>query len=81
MYTVNNTNFFDFGVDSGDAQLEEGLFKIFIFFQPIFFFGRPQESLFVSQLPILSPTFMMLTAALLVKMCVYCQRYKLQYSD
>ena len=81
MYTVNNTNFFDFGVGSGDAQLGEVDIPIFALLPPILFFGRPQHTLHVSQLCILSPTFMMLTAALFIKICVYCQRNKLQYND
>ena len=78
MYTVNNTNFFDFGVGSGDTQFGEGGIPILALLAPILFFGRPQHFLHVSQLCILSPSFMMLTAALFIKMCVYCQRYKLQ---
>ena len=81
MYTVNNTNFFDFGVEAGDAQFGEGGIPILVLPAPLLFFGRPQNFLNVSQLCILSPTFMMLTAALFIKMFVYCQRYKLQYND
>ena len=57
MYTVNNTNFFDFGVIVGDAQLEQsdngGSSPIYLS-TPIQFFGTTQDTLFVSQLCILS---------------------------
>ena len=56
MYTVNNTNFFDFGVDAGDAQLmvEEARTSGFSqLLTPIQFFERYQYQLFVSQLCIL----------------------------
>ena len=50
MYTVNNTNFFDFGVDAGDAQLD--VWDKFIRLStPIQFFETPQSELFVSHLP------------------------------
>ena len=56
MYTVNYTNFFDFGVDAGDDQLERLVASLDL---PIAirFFERPQNFLSVSQLCILSPAF------------------------
>ena len=57
MYTVNYTNFFDFGVDVGDAQLEiflDGSSPSINLSTPIQFFGRSQHTLFVSQLLILT---------------------------
>ena len=56
MYTVNYTNFFDFGVDAGDAQLE-GFFASLNLSTTIRFFERQEYSLSVSQLCILSPVF------------------------
>ena len=55
MYTVNNTNFFDFGVDAGDAQLMvDGISIGFLqLLTPIQLFERFQRTLFVSQLCIL----------------------------
>ena len=57
MYTVNNTNFFDFGVDAGDTQLMvDGISIRFLqLLRPIQLFERFQRTLFVSQLCILSP--------------------------
>ena len=56
MYTVNNTNFFDYGLDAGDAQLDVRVgFTLFPLSTPIRFFGTPQSELFVSHLCILSP--------------------------
>ena len=57
MYTVNYTNFFDFGVDVGDTQLnriDDGSSPPINLSTPIQFFGRTQYTLFVSQLYILS---------------------------
>ena len=55
MYTVNYTNFFEFGVDAGDAQVSDdgGLPPINLSI-PIQFFGRTQHTLYVSLLCILS---------------------------
>ena len=53
MYIVNNTKFFDFGVDAGDVRVRFALFQLST---PIQFFGRPQSRLFVSHLFTLSPT-------------------------
>ena len=51
MYTVNNTNFFDYGVDAGDAQLDvRAERRLFLLSTPIQFFGTPQSRLFVSHL-------------------------------
>ena len=51
MYTVNNTNFFDYGVDAGDAQLDvRAERRPFLLSTPIQFFGTPQSRLFVSHL-------------------------------
>ena len=53
MYTVNYTNFFDFGVDMGDDQLnriDDGSSPPINLSTPIQFFGRTQHNLFVSQL-------------------------------
>ena len=52
MYTVNNTNFFDFGVDAGDFHLEaeDASFGFLPLFTPIQFVTRPQHTLYVSQL-------------------------------
>ena len=56
MYTVNNTNFFDYGVDTDDAQLDVRVgFTLFPLSTPVRFFGTPQSRLFVSHLCILSP--------------------------
>ena len=67
MCTVNYTNFFDFGVDVGDVQLhpyddgssqygwiDDGSSPPINLSTPIQFFGRTQQTLFVSQLCILS---------------------------
>ena len=56
MYTVNYTNFFDFGVDAGDAQLEGNFYSLNLSI-PIRFFERPECFLSVSQLCVLSPAF------------------------
>ena len=53
VFTVNYTNFFDFGVDVGDTQLErllDGSSPSINLSTPIQFFGRTQHTLFVSQL-------------------------------
>ena len=60
VYTVNYTDFFDFGVCMGDAQLErllDGSSPPINLSTPIQFFGRTQHTLFVSQLCILSLTY------------------------
>ena len=49
MYTVNYTNFFEFGVDAGDAQLERFVASLNLSI-PIRFFERPERFLSVSQL-------------------------------
>jgi len=69
MYTVNYTNFFDFGVDAGDDRL--GGFVIFWgFVLPIRFFERPQNFLTVSQLCILSPAlYDDVKCCFIIKMC------------
>ena len=69
MYTVNYTNFFDFGVEAGDYQL--GRFVASLGFPlPIRFFERPQRSLNVSQLCILSPAFYDdVKCCFIIKMC------------
>ena len=57
MYTVNDTNFFDFGVNTDDVQLnriDDGSSPPINLSIPIQFFGRTQHTLFVSQLCILS---------------------------
>ena len=59
MFTVNYTNFFDFGVDVGDAQMERVGFGSSLpinLSTPIQFLGRTQHTLFVSQLYKLSLT-------------------------
>ena len=57
MYTVNNTKFFDYGVDAGDAQLDVRVgFRLFLLSMPIQFYETPQRELFVSHLCTLSPT-------------------------
>jgi len=51
MHTVDYTNFFDFGVDTGDDQLIADLPSRFVFAGiPILFFERSQLSFNVSQL-------------------------------
>ena len=70
MYTVNNTNFFDFGVDAGDAQLMVNGISIGVLqlLRPIRLFERFQRTLFVSQLCITymqDPFIMMLGTSVL----------------
>ena len=51
--TVNYTNFFDFGVDVGDTQMnriDDGSSPPINLSPPIQFFGIAQHTLFVSQL-------------------------------
>ena len=53
VYTVNNTNLFDFGVNAGDTQLEMVIYGSsppIDLSTPIQFFGRTQHTIFVSQL-------------------------------
>ena len=50
MYTVNITKFFDYGVDTGDTQLD-GWGKFIPLSMPVQFFETPQSKLFVSHLP------------------------------
>ena len=60
MYTVDYTNFFDFGVSSGDTQLErtdDGSSHPMNLSTPIQFFGTTQDTLLVSQLCTLSVTY------------------------
>ena len=61
-HTVNNTNFFDFGVEAGDTQLmvERGSFGYLPLSTPIQFFERHQDQLFVSQLCLLGWFIMMM---------------------
>ena len=69
MYTVNYTNFFDFGVDAGDAQLEGNFYSLDLPI-PIRFFERPQRFLTVSQLCILSPAlYDDVKCCFIIKMC------------
>ena len=69
MYTVNYTNFFDFGVDAGDDRLQ-GFIAPFGLLLPIRFFKRPQHFLIVSQLCILSPAFYDdVKCCFIIKMC------------
>ena len=69
MYTVNYTNFFDFGVDAGDAQLE-GFYALLGLPVPIRFFERQEYILSVSQLCILSPAFYNdVKCCFIIKMC------------
>ena len=52
MYTVKNNNFFDFGVNAGDNQLEmflDGSSPLINLSTPIQFYGSPQRTLYVSQ--------------------------------
>ena len=53
LYTVNNTDLFDFGVNAGDTQLEmilNGNSPPINLSAPIQFFGRTQHTIFVSRL-------------------------------
>ena len=52
MYTVNNTNFFDFGVNVGDAKLGMVLdgYSLPISLSTIRFYETTQRILYVSQL-------------------------------
>ena len=56
MNTVNYDNFFEFGVDTGDAQLN-GYRSPITLSTPIQLFGRNEQTLSVSQLCILSLSF------------------------
>ena len=52
-YTVSNTNFYDFGVSAGDAQLQrvaDGSSPRILLSAPFRFFGTPESILYVSQL-------------------------------
>ena len=62
MSTVNNTNFFDFGVEAGDTQLmvEGDFFGYSELLIPIQFFQSHQYQLFVSQLCLLGWFIMMM---------------------
>ena len=56
LYTVNNTNFYPFGVDVGDAQLQtalDGSSPTIFLSTPFRFFETPESILYVSQLYIL----------------------------
>ena len=58
MNTVNYDNFFEFGVDTGDAEWNEyGPSPPITLSTPIQLFGRTGQTLFVSQLCILSLSF------------------------
>ena len=58
MNTVNYANFFEFGVDTGDAELNEyGWSSAITLSTPIQLFGRTAQALIVSQLCILSLSF------------------------
>ena len=49
-YTVNTTNFYDFGVSTGDAQLHTSSSPPIFLSTPFRFFGTPESILYVSQL-------------------------------
>ena len=58
MNTVNYDNFFEFGVDTGDAELNEyGWTSTITLSTPIQLFRRTEQTFFVSQLCILSLSF------------------------
>ena len=57
MNTVNYANFFKFGVDAGDAELNGYFSPPITLSTPIQLFGRTAQTLFVSQLCILSLSF------------------------
>ena len=58
MNTVNYDNFFEFGVDGGNAELNEyGLSSPITLSTPIQLLGRTGQTLYVSQLCILSLSF------------------------
>ena len=58
MNTANYANFFEFGVDAGDAELNKLAHSpTFTLSTPIQLFGRTGQTLFVSQLCILSLSF------------------------
>ena len=53
IYTVNSTNFYDFGVSAGDAQLQrllDGSSPRILLSAPFQFFETPESILYVSQL-------------------------------
>lgn len=59
MYTVNTTNFFEFGVNEGDTQMpmiDDGNSMAIHLPTPFRFYESHQHTLFVSQLCIFSPT-------------------------
>ena len=57
MNTVNYANFFEFGDDTGDAELNEWISPIITLSTPIQLLGRTWQTLFVSQLCTLSLSF------------------------
>ena len=57
MNTVNYDNFFEFGVDAGDAELNGDISPPITLSTPIQLFGRTGQTLFVSQLCTLSLSF------------------------
>ena len=57
MYTVNYDNFFEFGVDTGDAELNGDISPPITLPTPIQLFGRTDQTFSVSQLYILSLSF------------------------
>ena len=57
MNTVNYDNFFEFGVDADDAELNGYISPAITLSTPIQLFGRTWQTLFVSQLCILSLSF------------------------
>ena len=57
MNTVSYDNFFEFGVDADDAELNEWISPPITLSTPIQLFGRTVQTLFVSQLCILSLSF------------------------
>ena len=58
MYTVNNTNFFDYGVNAGDTWFRVGYgLRVFLLSTPIQFFGTPQSELIVSHAPMHTLTY------------------------
>ena len=54
IYTVDNNNFYNFGVSAGDAQLQrvddDGSSPFILLSTPFRFFGTPESILYVSQL-------------------------------
>ena len=57
MNTVNYDNFFEFGVDADDAELNGYISPAITLSTPIQLFGRTFQTIFVSKLCILSLSF------------------------